>query len=123
MNADNRWIVDKLAVEQYKLIFALTESFPKHEQYNLTNQIRRSSGSVGANLREAYRKVVYPYHFNLKLTDSHAENEETGYWLEIVITSGYCSKEQIAEILSVNDQISRLLHYMRKNPDKFRHKS
>jgi four helix bundle protein len=46
----------------YKLamdIFHLTKSFPKEEKYSLTDQFRRSSRSVCANLAEAYRRRKY----------------------------------------------------------------
>jgi four helix bundle protein len=39
-----------LAVDCYRL----TESFPKHEQYGMTSQIRRASASVPANIAEGY---------------------------------------------------------------------
>jgi four helix bundle protein len=41
-------------------IFQLSKSFPKEEKYSLTDQIRRSSRSVSANIAEAYRKRRYP---------------------------------------------------------------
>ena len=50
-------------------IFEMTKSFPKEEMYSLTDQIRRSSRSVPANIAEAYRKRVYPKSFHSKLTD------------------------------------------------------
>lgn len=34
-------------------IFEISKSFPKEEKYSLTDQVRRSSGSVCANFREA----------------------------------------------------------------------
>lgn len=57
-------------------------SFPPDEKYSLTDQIRRSSRSVCANIAEAYRKRRYANHFISKLTDSDAENSETNVWLE-----------------------------------------
>ena len=61
-------------------IFEVSKSFPKEETYSLTDQIRRSSRSVCANIAESYRKRVYPKHFHSKLTDSDAENSETQTW-------------------------------------------
>jgi len=55
-------------------IFYLSKGFPKDEAYSLTNQIRRSSRSVSANIAEAYRKRKYEKHFISKLTDSDSEN-------------------------------------------------
>ncbi len=57
-------------------IFEISKTFPKEETYSLTDQIRRSSRSVNANMAEAYRKRRYTKHFISKLTDSDAENSE-----------------------------------------------
>ncbi|MDX6447520.1 MAG: hypothetical protein QOH71_4594 [Blastocatellia bacterium] len=46
----------KLAME----IFHLSKAFPREEIYSLTDQIRRSSRSVAANLAEGFRKRRYP---------------------------------------------------------------
>ncbi|MDY0086823.1 MAG: four helix bundle protein, partial [Bacteroidales bacterium] len=54
-------------------IFQLSKSFPKEETYSLTDQVRRSSRSVCANIAEAFRKRKYPKHFVSKLSDSEAE--------------------------------------------------
>jgi four helix bundle protein len=58
-------------------IFEMSKSFPKEETYSLTDQIRRSSRSVSANIAESYRKRRYPKHFISKLTDADGENSET----------------------------------------------
>jgi len=44
-------------------IFDLSKAFPKEEKYSLTDQIRRSSRSVCANLAEAWRKRRYETAF------------------------------------------------------------
>jgi four helix bundle protein len=48
--------VYKLAREVSKEIFIISKSFPKEETYSLTDQIRRSSRSVGAQIAEAWVK-------------------------------------------------------------------
>lgn len=58
-------------------IFEITKTFPKEETYSLTDQIRRSSRSISANIAESYRKRQYPKHFISKLSDSDSENAET----------------------------------------------
>lgn len=70
----------KKSFELSMLIFELSKSFPNEEKYSLTDQIRRSSRSVSANLAEATRKKRYVNHFISKLTDSDAENAETQTW-------------------------------------------
>ena len=59
------------------IIFEMTKRFPKDEKYSLTDQIRRSSRAVSANLAEAYAKRRYEAHFISKLTDADMENSET----------------------------------------------
>lgn len=41
-------------------ILAVSKSFPVEEKYSLTDQVRRSSRSVCANLAEAYGKKGIP---------------------------------------------------------------
>ena len=73
-------------------IFAASKSFPAEEKYSLTDQIRRSSRSVCANLREAWSKRRYEAHFVSKLTDTDGENAETETWLDFAYDCKYLSK-------------------------------
>lgn len=100
-------------------IFEISKTFPQEEKYSLTDQIRRSSRSVPANIAEAYRKRVYPRHFHSKLTDSDAENSETQVWLEFCLKCKYISEETHNELIADSDEIGKLLNYMILNPLKF----
>ena len=100
-------------------IFEISKSFPKDEKYSLTNQIRRSSRSVSANIAEAYRKRIYPKHFMSKLTDSDAENSETQVWLEFLPKSDYISKEIFDELINESIEVGKLINFMIQNPAKF----
>ena len=82
-------------------IFSLSKTFPKEETYSLTDQIRRASRSIGANLSEAWAKRRYPAHFLSKLTDSDGELQETHHWLDTAEACGYLTT---AEILNLRDQ-------------------
>lgn len=73
-------------------IFELTKSFPKEEQYSLTDQMRRSSRSVCANIAEAWRKRRYQAHFVSKLSDAEGEAEETRVWIEFFYRCDYVTK-------------------------------
>ena len=59
--------VFQLAYSLAMEIFNLSKSFPREEVYSLTNQIRRSSRSVPANIAEGFRKRRYPNMFVSKL--------------------------------------------------------
>ena len=100
-------------------IFKISKSFPKEETYSLTDQIRRSSRSVSANIAEAYRKREYPKHFHSKLTDSDAENSETQVWLEFALNCEYINEENYNKLLSDSQEVGKLINYMILNPQKF----
>jgi four helix bundle protein len=100
-------------------IFELSKSFPKEEKYSLTDQIRRSSRSVSANISEAYRKRRYPKSFTSKLTDSDSENAETQTWLEFGKECRYIREEIYEELNSESEEVGRLINYMINNPGKF----
>jgi len=100
-------------------IYELSKSFPLEEKYSLTDQIRRSSRSVCANIAEAYRKRRYPNHFINKLTDSDAENSETNVWLEFAFECNYTTKEIYQKLSVKNIEIGKLINYMINNPGKF----
>ena len=100
-------------------IFEITKLFPKEEMYSLTDQIRRSSRSVPANIAEAYRKRVYPKSFHSKLTDSDAENSETQVWLEFSFKCNYINEVIYNELLNESNEVGKLINYMILNPQKF----
>ena len=100
-------------------IFEISKSFPKKETYSLTDQIRRSSRSVCANIAEAYRKRIYPKHFTSKLTDADGENSETNTWLEFALACGYITPEAYSKCSEQGKEIGKLINYMINNPGKF----
>lgn len=70
-------------------IFKASKAFPKEETYSLTDQIRRSSRSVCANISEAWRKRRYEAAFISKLSDAETESAETQTWIEFAVHCGY----------------------------------
>ena len=100
-------------------IYQLSKKFPKEETYSLTDQIRRSSRSVCANIAEAFRKRKYPKHFVSKLSDSEAEAAETQVWLDFALEFGYITKEQLESLdESYNNIIGKLVN-MSNQPEKW----
>lgn len=100
-------------------IFEVSKLFPKEETYSFTDQIRRSSRSVCANIAESYRKRVYPKHFHSKLTDSDAENSEIQTWLEFAFACKYINENTFKELTEKNKEVGKLINYMLLNPVKF----
>src|SRR5437588_7225010 len=85
--------VYQLAYDLAMEIFHLSKKFPREEIYSLTDQIRRSSQSVAANIAEGFRKRRYPNHFVSKLTDYDAEATETQVWIDFAFDCGHLSRE------------------------------
>ena len=86
-------------------IFEISKSFPKEETYSLTDQIRRSSRSVCANLAEAFRKRRYPKSFISKLSDSESEAAETQAWLDFSLSCGYITEIEHHDLDNTYDLI------------------
>ena len=86
-------------------IFELTKCFPAEERYSMTDQIRRASRSVCANLGEAWRRRRYKRHFISKINECESEAEETRVWLELAWRCGYISQEQALDLDRNYDRI------------------
>jgi four helix bundle protein len=111
--------VYQLAYDAASIIFTISKSFPKEETYALTDQIRRSSRSVCANIGEGYRKRIYPKHFTSKMTDADGEATETSVWLDFALDCKYISKEDHESLQAKYQEIGRMLNSMAMHPEKF----
>ena len=100
-------------------IFEISKKFPIEEKYSLTDQIRRSSRSVCANIGEAYRKRRYKNHFISKLSDSDAENSETQIWLEFAFKCNYIDETTFQRLNEKSLEVGKLINNMINNADKF----
>jgi len=117
--AFRKLIVYQKAFAQAMHVFEVSKQFPKEERYSLTDQIRRSSRSVCANLAESYRKRMYPAHFVSKVTDAEMENSETVVWLDFALSCTYLSESEYNKLMAVNAEVGKLLHHMRVNPTRY----
>ncbi len=111
--------VYQLAYESAMEVFEITKKFPIEERYSLTDQIRRSSRSIPANIAEAWKKRVYPRMFISKIVDAAGEAGETEVWLDISKDADYVSKEQYDGLISRYDEVNRMLYGMIEKPEKF----
>ncbi len=105
----------RLAME----IFHLSKRFPREEVYSLTDQIRRSSRSVAANLAEGFRKRRYPNMLVNKLTDCDGEATETQVWLDFALDCGYLCQESHDHLTNGYEEVGRMLSGMMANPRRF----
>jgi four helix bundle protein len=100
-------------------VFQLSRQFPKEERYSLTDQLRRSSRSIGAQIAEAWAKRLYPKHFISKLTDADGELAETQHWLTEAIDCSYVAEPDAKRLLSLCEEIGRMLGSMIRKADSF----
>ncbi len=111
--------VYKLSRKLSREIFETTKKFPKEEMYSLTDQIRRSSRSIGAQIAEAWAKRNYEKHFISKLTDSDGEQLETQHWIEISLDCSYISEKAANDMSNRYSSIGKMLNSMMEKSDKF----
>lgn len=100
-------------------IFVLSRRFPREETYSLTDQIRRSSRSVGAQIAEAWGKRRYEKHFLSKLTDADGEQYETQHWVETALDCGYVTREEADRLKDGLTQVGRMLGGMMEKSASF----
>ena len=111
--------VYQIAFKGAMKIFELSKGFPSEEKYSLTDQIRRSSRSVCANLAEAWRKRRYKAAFIAKLSDSEAEAAEVQVWLKFAVECGYLEIDVGRNLYKEYNRILGSLVNMMNNPDKW----
>lgn len=109
----------RIAFETAMDIFQLSKEFPKEERYALTDQIRRSSRSICANLSEAWRKRRYKNVFLNKLTDCSQEAAETQTWLDFALRCKYITEEDFTQLNERYEHIFAMLITMEKKADTF----
>jgi four helix bundle protein len=97
--------------------FEQSKVFPKEDTYSLTDQIRRSSRSVCANLAEARRKRRYQAAFISKPSDSEGEAAETQVWIEFAVKSGYLNRDRAEGLYRTYDDVPPTLVGMITHPE------
>ena len=100
-------------------VFRLSQIFPKDERYSLTDQFRRSSRSIGANLAEAWAKRRYAAHFLSKLTDPDGELQESEHWLRTAVACEYLQRPDGAVLMRQARKIGKMLGSMMANNNTF----
>jgi four helix bundle protein len=108
------------AFDLQEAIFRISKTWPHEEKFSLTDQARRSSRSIGANLAESWAKRNYPAHFISKLTDADGELQETSHWLATALACQYISENEHAGFRAHIKEIGKMLGKMMSMPEKFR---
>lgn len=100
-------------------IFEVSKSFPKEEMYSLTDQVRRSSRSIGGQIAEAWAKRRYERHFISKITDAGGDQLETQHWIDTAEDCGYLSPSRADQLNSEFSEIGRMLNSMINKAEQF----
>src|SRR5688500_20224762 len=106
-------IVYQKAREFQWYVFEVSKSYLREEAYSLTDQIRRASRSIGAQIAESWAKRDYERHFLSKLTDADGEQMESQHWLTTAVDCGYMSREVGLQLFNLCVEIGRLLGAMK----------
>lgn len=109
----------RTAFELQQRIFEVSKSWPREESYSLTDQMRRSSRSIGANIAESWAKQRYPAHFKSKLTDADGELQETLHWLDTAEACGYLKEAQCADLEALAESTGKQLGSMINQHESF----
>jgi four helix bundle protein len=107
------------ALETGLRVYELSKKFPHDERYALTDQVRRSSRSVCANIAEAWRKRRYTAAFISKLSDSEGEAAETQVHIELAFRHGYIDHAEFQAIDDAYEHILGQLVRMVDQPEKW----
>jgi len=113
-------IVYQIAYKAAMEIFQLSLLFPKEERYSLTDQIRRSSRSVCANIAEAFYRRIYPKSFSAHIADSVAEAAETRVWLDFSYDCSYLNAEAKDKLKDDYSRVIGKLIIMFNQADKWK---
>ena len=108
-----------LSFELAKKIFEISKQFPQEEKYSLTDQMRRSSRSVSANIAEAFSARRYPKSFVSKLIIAECEAAETQTWLDFSLAFNYIEKQVHHALHREYSQVIAMLVNMTNNPEKW----
>jgi four helix bundle protein len=99
------------------VVFSVSKGFPREEAYSLTDQCRRASRSVCANLAEAWRKCRHTAAFIGKLSAAETEAAEMQVWIEFAVRCGYLDRSAGAELFRVYDRIIATIVGMINHPE------
>ena len=110
----------KRSFEAAMQFFRLSKAFPPEEKYSLTDQGRRSSRSVCANITEAWRKRRYPAAFVSKLSDAEGEAAETQTWIQFAVSCEYLNAEEGRHLYAEYDAIFGMLVTMIQSPEHWK---
>ena len=107
--------VFNLAYDIAMQVFWLTKEFPREELYSLTDQLRRSSRSIAANIVEGWAKRKYENVFKRHLIDSVGSCDETKLWLKFALDCKYLENAQYDNLVVQYNEVGKMLKGLHDN--------
>ena len=101
-------IVWQRAIEFTEMVYQVTSSFPKHELYGLTNQLRRSAVSVPSNIAEGQaRQHAKEFRHFLHIAKGSLAEAHT----QLIIASRlhYLPSDKLRKLESIIVEIQKML--------------
>jgi four helix bundle protein len=96
------------------LIFKMTETFPRTDQYGIVSQVRRSSASVAANIAEGFGRGTTKEFLRVLLI-ARGELEETRYFMLLSRDLRKISDEEFGRIDAECDAVGRLMNALARS--------
>lgn len=111
-------VVWQKAAELAASIYALTKLFPRDERFALIDQIQRSAVSVSANIAEGFGRMSKQEKLNF-YNIAYGSLLETKSHLLIAQKVGYCTDEDLKNVLLLITDIQKLINASRKSLDHY----
>ena len=92
-----------------RLVYSMSERFPKAEVYGLTAQVRRAAVSVPSNIAEGHGRRT-DRSFALFLAQARGSLFELETQAELAHDFGYCSSEELQQLLALSQEVARLIN-------------
>ena len=110
-------LADELAI----LIYKVTTSFPKEEMFGLTNQMRRASVSVPANIVEGSARNHIKEYLQFLYT-AISSLSELGYYIDFSYRIGFLKSNDFDILISLYERtiktLRALITYIEKSKDQ-----
>lgn len=95
-------------------VYALTATFPKHEVYGLSSQVRRASTSIPANIAEGNgRDSTKDYLRFLSIAVGSLAEVET--FFELALRLEYCEESELIPTNDLLEQERRMLRGLQRS--------
>jgi four helix bundle protein len=101
-------------MELVEEIYRLTQSFPNHEQFGLTSQLRPCAVSIPSNIAEGHvREYLKEYLYHISVAQGSLAELQTQ--VEIAERLAYLPQSQSEQILKTAESLSRQLYALRNS--------